>query len=212
MASFSSKVSPPFFLQTNTALSKRKAYLRTSRFRFASHHFGRAGDCGGGVGGIRAGQNTPVLFGPLLLAADLQLSVDLGPTKERQRLSLRARRGERAGVVRRGARGATQRRAPRAALEPHHVLDGQLERGDLPDDLVVSLHLVHALRQVLQRGAEAGSERQEEKPKKRGGTQPLTLMASSAVRRFSLSVGSVVCFTSSWGVQEIQQFSSFFLF
>lgn len=29
-------------------------------------------------------------------------------------------------------------------------------------------------------------------------TSTLTLMASSAIRRFSLSVGSVLCFTSSW--------------
>lgn len=47
--------------------------------------------------------------------------------------------------------------------EPHHVFDGQLERGDLPDDLVVSLHLVHTLRQVLQPTEEARSERETEK-------------------------------------------------
>lgn len=28
---------------------------------------------------------------------------------------------------------------------PHHVFYGQLEGGDLSDDLVVSLHLVHTL-------------------------------------------------------------------
>ncbi len=33
---------------------------------------------------------------------------------------------------------------------PHHVLYGQLKGGDLSDDLIVSLHLVHTLRQVLE--------------------------------------------------------------
>lgn len=35
-------------------------------------------------------------------------------------------------------------------MKTHHVFYGQLEGRDLPDDLIVSLHLVHTLRQVLE--------------------------------------------------------------
>lgn len=35
-------------------------------------------------------------------------------------------------------------------MRPHHVFYGQLEGGDLSDDLIVSFHLVHTLRQVLE--------------------------------------------------------------
>lgn len=105
--------------------------------------------------GAEAGGSAPVLLGPLLLAADLQLSVDLGPAEQRQRLSLRGRRAGGGGEEPRGQKPQSKAPPPHPPPVPtHHVLDGQLEGGDLSDDLVVPLDFVHALRQVLQPGAQ----------------------------------------------------------
>lgn len=85
MTSLSSKVSPLFFLQMITALSKRNAYLMKYSHR-VKPPCRRSESCRRDD----HAEHTPVLFGLFLRAADLQLSVDLGPTKKSQRLSLRS--------------------------------------------------------------------------------------------------------------------------
>lgn len=93
----------------------------------------------------------PVCLGAALHGGDLEFPVDLGPSIVGQRLVLGSRQGIQQGATKEETKVPLSVATPLAlpASSPHQVLDGQLEVGDLPQRLIVPLHLIHALSQVL---------------------------------------------------------------